>query len=113
MHEMAVTQSILDIAIRHAQQAGAKHIRQINLVIGEMSGVVDDAVQLYFDFLSQETLAAGARLAFERRPAVYRCRACETSFNPPGYEWTCPSCGALDFDIVSGREFRVESIEVE
>jgi len=113
MHEMAVTQSILDIAIRHAHQAGASQIHQINLVIGEMSGVVDDSVQFYFDFLSRDTLAQGARLVFDRRPAVYRCRACDTAFNPTGFEWACPACGKLDFEVVSGREFRVDSIEVE
>lgn len=113
MHEMAVTQSILDIAIKHAQQAGASRITHVNLVIGEMSGVVDESVQFYFDFLSQDTLAHGARLVFDRRPAIYRCRECEMSFKPQGADWTCPDCGALAFDVISGREFQVESIEVQ
>ena len=112
MHEMAVTQSVLDIAIKHAQQAGASRITQINLVIGEMSGIVDDSVQFYFDFLSKDTMADGARLVFDRRPAIYRCRDCETTFHPEGFNWTCPACGALAFEVVSGREFQVESIEV-
>ena len=113
MHEMAVTQSILDIAIKHAQQAGASRIVQINLVIGELSGIVDESVQFYLDFLSQDTMAAGAKLIFDRRPAVYRCRECETTFRPEGFNWDCPACGALSFDVVSGREFQVDSIEVE
>lgn len=113
MHEMAVTQSILDIAIKHAQQARASRILQINLVIGEMSGVVDDSVQFYFDFLSQDTLAQGARLVFERRPTVYHCRKCGTTFHPAGFDWACPACDALDFEVVSGREFQVQSIEID
>jgi hydrogenase nickel incorporation protein HypA/HybF len=113
MHEQAVTQSILEIVIGHARQAGASSIRRINLVIGEMSGVVDDSVQFYFDFLSQGTMAEGAQLVFDRRPAVYRCLACETTYEPHGYDWICPTCGALTFDVLSGREFRVESIEIE
>lgn len=113
MHEMSVTQSILDIAIKHAQQAGALRIRQINLIIGEMSGIVDDSVQFYFDFLSKDTMAEGAKLAFDRRPAVYRCHECETTYGPQGLDWTCPACGALAFEVLSGREFRVESIEVD
>jgi len=113
MHEMAVTQSILDIAIKHAQQAGAARITHINLVIGEMSGVVDESVQFYFDFLSQDTLAQEAKLVFDRRPAIYRCRECKLAYQPQGAEWACPDCGALSFDVVSGREFQVESIEVQ
>jgi hydrogenase nickel incorporation protein HypA/HybF len=113
MHEMAVTQSVLDIAAKHAQWAGASRITQINLVIGELSGIVDDSVQFYFDFLSRDTMAEGAKLVFERCPAVYRCRECETDFHPEGFDWSCPTCGELAFEVVSGREFRIESIEVE
>ena len=112
MHEMAVTQSILDIAIKHAQQAGASCIAQINLVIGELSGIVDDSVQFYFDFLSKDTIAEGAKLAFDRRSAIYRCRECGTTYHADRFQWACPACDALSFDVVSGREFRVDSIEV-
>jgi hydrogenase nickel incorporation protein HypA/HybF len=111
MHEMAVTQSILDIAIKHALQAGMSQITQINLVIGELSGIVDDSVQFYFDFLSKDTLAEGAILAFDHRPAVYRCRQCDTNYRPEGFDWVCPACDAFSFEVISGREFQVESIE--
>jgi hydrogenase nickel incorporation protein HypA/HybF len=113
MHERAVTESILDIAISHARQAGAARIRRINLVIGAMSGIMDDSVQFYFDFLSQGTMAEGAKLVFDRRPAVYRCRACGATYEPEGYNWVCPHCTALAFEVLSGREFRVESIQVD
>jgi hydrogenase nickel incorporation protein HypA/HybF len=113
MHEMAVTQSILDIATKHAEQAGAERIVQINLIVGELSGIVDDSVQFYFDFLSRDTMAQGARLVFDRRPAVYRCRECETIYQPEGFDWICPACDLLAFDVLSGREFRIESIEID
>lgn len=112
MHEMAVTQSILDIVLQHARQAGAVGILRINLVIGEMAGVVDDSVQFYFDFLSKDTMAEGATLVFDRRPAVYRCRDCGATFHPEGFEWSCPACGELGFEVVSGREFQIASIEI-
>ena len=113
MHEMAVTQSILDIAVQHAQQAGASRITRIHLVVGEMSGIVDDSMQLYFDFLSKDTMAESAQLSFDRRPAVYRCRECNTTYHPEGFSWECPACDTLSFEVISGREFQVESIEVD
>lgn len=113
MHEMAVTQSVLDIVIKHAQQAGASRILQINLVVGQMSGIVDDSVQFYFDILGKDTIAEGARLVFDRRPAIYRCLACKTTYQPEGFDWVCPACEALTFEVLSGREFRVDSIEVD
>ena len=113
MHELAVTQGMLSIALEHATKAGATKIMHINLVIGEMSGIVDDSVQFYFDFVSKDTLAEGASLNFERVPARFRCRACQTTFSPDQRQWTCPQCGELSLEIVAGKEFLVDSIEVE
>jgi hydrogenase nickel incorporation protein HypA/HybF len=113
MHELAVTQGMLSVALEHAAKAGAKRITHINLVVGEMSGVVDDSVQFYFEFISDSTPAEGAQLSFERVPTRFRCRACGTTFHPEGLKWTCPQCGQWTVEIVAGREFYVDSIEVE
>jgi hydrogenase nickel incorporation protein HypA/HybF len=114
MHELAVTQSILDIAQRHAAQAGATRIVAINLVIGDLTGFVDDSIQFYFDFLSKDTLAEGAQLSFERIPARVQCHVCGAEYIPPDSRlWACPECDALGGEVSAGREFSVASIEIE
>lgn len=113
MHELGVTQNILDIALEHAQKAGAKRIHRIHLVIGGLSGIIDQSVQFYFDFVSKETLAEGAQLVFKKRPARFRCKNCAEEFDFTGENWTCPACQAPGPDIVSGREFYLDSLEVE
>ncbi len=113
MHELAVTQGMLSVALEHAAKAGATKIRHINLLIGDASGIVDDSVQFYFDFVSKGTPAEGAILHFERVPTRFRCHNCETEFSPGNKQWACPQCGELSIDIVAGREFYVESIEVD
>lgn len=114
MHELSITQSILDIVLRHAQQAGATRILGINLVIGELTGFVDDSIQFYFDFLSRDTAAQGAQLNFERLAARVRCHACGAEYAPPDSRlWACPECEALGGEIIAGREFSVASIEID
>lgn len=113
MHELSVTQSILDIALAYAQQAGANRILRVNLVVGELSGLVGEYLQFYFDFLSKETLAAGAELTFRHVPARFRCLECGTEYEPGDTDWACPQCGALQPVVVGGKELLVESIEVE
>ena len=54
MHELSITQSMLEIVLKQAEQAHAKKVTKINLVIGEMTGVVSDSVQFYLDFLTKE-----------------------------------------------------------
>ena len=113
MHELAVTENVLDIVARHATEAAATQVLRIHLVIGELASIVDDSVQFYFDYLAQGTVAEGAALVFRRVPVTVRCKACMHTWSPRSADWTCPACGKLGATVVSGREFYVESIEVE
>ena len=61
MHELAVTESILNIAVQHASQAGAVRVTDLNLVIGQLSSIFDDSVQFYWDMISEGTICAGRR----------------------------------------------------
>lgn len=113
MHELSVTQGILAVVLEHAQEAKARRVTRVDLRIGDMSGIVDDSVQFYFDFLSRDTLAEGARLHFVRVPVRFRCHNCNTEFEPKDRDWVCPNCGSIGGQIIAGQEMAVESIEVE
>jgi hydrogenase nickel incorporation protein HypA/HybF len=113
MHEMSITQSLLEIALRHAERADAQRITRLNMVIGELASVVDDSVQFYWDIISRDTIAAGAELHFERVPGVLRCLACNHTFPLNGRDFTCPACGERQVVAAGGDEFRLESIEIE
>lgn len=114
MHELSATQGMLDVALEAAMQAGAGRIRSIEVVIGDLSSFVDDSVQFYFDLISRGTAADGAVLRFRRAPAHGRCGTCGSAFPvTPPLPRSCSACGSLALRVVGGREFRVESIEVD
>jgi hydrogenase nickel incorporation protein HypA/HybF len=114
MHELPVTQGVLAAALEAAQGAGARRITTINLVIGDLSSIVDDSVQFYFDILSRGTPAEGAVLRFQRQPATASCRDCGRQFEVKApLSPQCPICAGQHLQITGGREFRVESIEVD
>ena len=111
MHELAVTRHILDIALRYAAEAEAVRITAVYLVVGDLSSIVDDSVQFYWDFISEKTIADGARLHFRRIPAEFLCTDCShTYFQADGL--TCPACGCVDVRIIAGEEFFLEAIDV-
>jgi len=112
MHELSITQNILSIVLEQAKVAKANKITKINLTIGELSGVVNECVQFYFDIISKDTIAAEASLSFERPPTKLCCRNCAATFSPDDLDWTCPNCREQKVEIVSGRQCYVESIEV-
>ncbi len=113
VHELGVTKSILEIALRHANQAGAARIREVNLVIGELSSIVDDSVQFYWDMISEGTIAHGAALTFTRIPAMLRCQDCGYEFPLNHHDYACPACGSNKVVVADGEQFYLESIDVD
>ena len=113
MHELSITDKLLALTLRHAEQAGATRVLKLNLVIGEFSSVVDESVQFYWDIVSKDTIAEGAELAFRRVPGLLRCQACAHTFSLSGYDGQCPNCGAARTSIVDGDQFKLESIDIE
>ena len=115
MHELPITEDILKIALSHADRNGAKRIVTINLVIGELTDLIDEWVQRYFEYLAKDTIAATAKLVIERVPITVMCPECKKTFEveKKTLDFHCPVCGAKGTDLVAGREFTVKSIEIE
>lgn len=113
MHELSVTESILEISLRHARAASARRVLQLNIVIGQLASIVDDSVQFYWDIIARDTIAEGASLNFERIPAELECLDCCTRYPLDGQDMACPQCQGTKVKIAAGKEFYVSSIEVE
>ena len=113
MHDLSITQAILDVSLRHAKTVNATRIVNIHLLIGKFSTVVDDSVQFYWDLIADGTIAKGAILHFERVPAELTCRDCGFIFEPSDTTFECPQCLSPRVKISKGEELRVESIDVE
>lgn len=114
MHELAVTEHLLQVVLAAAQRADARAVTAIDLVVGDLASIVDDSVQFYFDILSRETMAAGATLHFQREPAIAACADCgaQTPVRPP-LPAHCPACRSQRIQVIGGRDFRVASIDIE
>jgi len=94
-------------------KANARRIVSINLVVGDYTGVVEDAVDFYFGFLSKNTIAAGARIHYTRVSGQMRCRDCDVLFPLQKRDYCCPKCEGKRIEIVGGRELYIENMEVE
>ncbi len=112
MHELSITQSILDTALEVAQKNSARKVTQIHLTIGRLSSIVDDCVQFYWDHISKGTLCEGAVLHFQRLPARMRCKDCGWEYNLTDDLVPCPACKSINLEIVSGDQLLIESIDI-
>ena len=113
MHELSVTQSILDIALNHAKDAAASRIISLNITIGEFTSIVDDSVQFYWDILTKETIAENSELIFNRVKSEILCKDCHHKYSPNPGELACPKCGSINVEILAGKEFFLDSIDIE
>lgn len=112
MHELALLGNMMEVALGYASRQGAQRIHRITLQVGEMSGVVPEALEFAFEIVTEDTIAAGAQLELKRMPAVCFCPACAREFRPADVVFACPDCGALDVETRAGRELILESLEV-
>lgn len=113
MHELSITEHLLEDCINSARGQNVSRIRTIRLCIGQLRGIVPECIQVYLDMLSKGTLAEGARIEAEFPPVKVRCRDCgmEGEITPRRLE--CPHCGSLRLELLSGKEFYIKSMEVD
>ena len=113
MHEQSIVASLLTLALDNAGKAGARRIISINLVVGDYTGVEEDAVNFYFSFLSKNTIAAGAKINYTHIAGQLRCRDCDILFPLQKHDYHCPECEGRRVEIVGGRELYIEDMKVE
>jgi len=113
MHELSICESILDIMQEQAAEHGKSRVTRIKLVVGEMAGVVEDALRFSFEVVTKGTLAEGASLEIEVLPITARCKDCGREFGVEGYAFSCAHCGSPSIEVVSGRELMVEDMDLE
>ena len=110
MHEMSITQSVVEICER---AAGGRRVTAVTLEIGDLAGVVPESIEFCFDACTRETPLEGARLSVERVAARGRCQGCGAEFAVSALFDPCPGCGGYGVELLSGEELRVKELEVE
>ena len=113
MHELAITESILRIALSAAEEHQAQRVLEIRIKIGAYSGVVPQYIQEYFDIVSRGTIAEAARLDIQTVPAKVQCSACGQVTQVERFRIKCGACGSTEVKLITGREYYVDSLEVE
>lgn len=113
MHELAITQGIVNFALDEASRRGAEKVTALTVSVGALSGIVPDCIETYFALVAEGTLAEGAKLTFRRIPARVRCIDCKAESELPDFRLRCPACTSRSVELLSGREAYIESMEIE
>ena len=113
MHELAVTENILNIAIKYAEDANALKVTDLYLVIGSFASIVDESVQFYWEILTKDTICSGSKLHFKKIKAEMKCLDCEKTYKIKRQLEPCPKCNGIRVKLIKGDEFFLDSIEIQ
>lgn len=112
MHELSIVMSIVDIAQREAGKANALVVDEIELDIGELSGVEMNALEFAWNQAIKQTILENAVKKINIISGKAICVDCATAFSMKNFYDACPACGGHFINIEQGKELRVRSLVV-
>ncbi len=112
MHEMSLTESIVDIAVEAARKEGALRVTRVVVDVGALSCVEPEALEFCFAAVARGTLAEGARLEIARPPGAGWCPDCGKTVALAERFSACPECGGFRVQMTAGDELKVREMEI-
>lgn len=114
MHELSIAMSIVDVVQEEASSLGGVRVEAVHLKLGQLSGVVKEALVFSFEIACAETPLRGAKLVIEEVPAIVNCPTCGGERPVHSLQsFCCAECGMPAFEITAGREILVTALEVQ
>ena len=115
MHEMLIVENVVELVLKQAEIAKAKKVLGVKLCVGEVRDIVDELMEKCFRFVARGSIAEEAHLEMERIPLVVRCQNCGHEQREKISHYAtmqCAQCQSKSLEMVSGREFYIERIEI-
>lgn len=116
MHEMALMGDILLLIEKDLEKRNLDRVKRIDLIIGELSNVLPDAIELAFDVYKAQGIPFidnDSQLTIIREKAKAKCLSCDVEYEPDQRLAICPVCQFPSGQLISGETFRIESYEGE
>lgn len=110
---MGICDGIVTASLEAADKAGAKKINSIDVTIGVLTEIQEDALQFAFSVLTKDTIAADSALNVTMLPARSVCGECSAEFGHGRFDAKCPECGSYVCTLVQGRELQIDSMDVD
>lgn len=113
MHELAMVASIYNVIEAKIKEYGVNKVKQVTIIVGELTGVEDATLKACFEMYVQATPAEGAELVIKRVPVKVSCRICGNEYKTKIPFSECAVCGNKSIQIIDGKELYIDCLEVE
>jgi hydrogenase nickel incorporation protein HypA/HybF len=112
MHELSIAHAVVSTVVA-ALPSPDSRVLQVRLRIGELSGLVPQALEFAYDVAAQGTPLADAVLVIERSPIVIDCPRCGEQELSSAHDFRCPSCEQPCGNVVGGKELEIVDITLD
>jgi hydrogenase nickel incorporation protein HypA/HybF len=113
MHEFYLAEEVIKLAEHEVKKNNAQSVSEINIEVGNMSGVEADAFESALVLLSEGSILDKTSLNIVRLKGKGVCSICDQEFEMNKRMDTCPRCDSFPSEIRGGNEFRVVSLMIE
>ena len=113
MHEFSVAVNIIEIVEQNAKREEAHSVKEIILEVGELSGVVQEALEQALEQAKENTIASGSNIRIISIKGIFECNDCKHHYKADTLYELCPVCQSNNKNILNGQELRIKSIEVD
>ncbi len=114
MHELSIAMSMVEMAAEESARRGGVQVHAIHLKLGQLSGVVKEALLFSYDVACEGTTLEGSRLIIEEIPIVVYCPNCQMERALASMQrFCCDVCGTLTPEVLRGRELEVVALEIQ
>ncbi len=113
MHEYSIALRVIEIAGEEARKARAEKVTEVELDVGDLSGVMIESLEFAFETAREGAGMPQTRLKIHRIEALARCTHCGHQYSVKQFFETCPACGEMQPEIIQGRELKMRSVTVE
>jgi hydrogenase nickel incorporation protein HypA/HybF len=114
MHELSIATSMIEMAAEEAARRGGARVYAIHLKLGDLSGVVKEALLFSYEVACQGTPLEGSRLVIEEVPVVVYCPMCRAEREIISVQqFCCATCHAPTSQVLRGKELEVTALEIE
>jgi len=106
VHELSIAHAVVS-TVTAALPEDPPPVTSVRLLIGELSGVVPQALLFAYDVATADTALAGSELVIERAPVIVDCPRCGRGEIADIRDFRCPTCGELCGKVVGGKELEI------
>ena len=115
MHEFSICQTLVAVVLKELDKVKNKQTRlkKARVTAGQYHRFVPASLKQSYKILTRDTPAEGSLMLVKTTPVKLKCNKCGWKGPARDIFFSCRKCGGVDLEIIGGKEFFLESIEVE